>query len=161
MSGPFSIRDAAPGDAARIAAMVNRLSAATGGPGDRMTAAIARRDMIGAPRLTCLVAEVDGRAMAYALYNMVYETSYAAHGVYLSDLYVAEALRRQGAARALLAEIAARSTAEGARFLWWIQVEGNKDAAAFYDALGAIDEPVRSRAVFGPEFDALRRRRAG
>lgn len=158
---PFTIRDAVPGDAARIAEMVNGLSAVTGGPGDRMTSAIAKRDIIGAPALTCLVAEVDGKAMAYAIYSMIYETSYAADGAFVSDLFVAEGLRRQGAARALLGEVAARSIALGARFLWWIQVEGNAEAAAFYDTLGAIDERVHSRAVFGPEFDALTRPRAG
>ncbi|WP_285673039.1 GNAT family N-acetyltransferase [Paralimibaculum aggregatum] len=151
------IRDAVPADAERIAAMANALAAITeGGPG-LMTADAVCRDLIGQPGIGLIVAEEGGAAIGYALYTASYETAYATRGLYLSDLYVAAPARRQGIAQALVAELARRAEAVGARYLWWVAGPENAAANAVYDRWGASRDSRLCRAVFDAPFEALKR----
>lgn len=149
------IRDAGPGDAARIAEMANALAAVTYGSPGVMTAAKVCDDLLGRTDLGLIVAELAGRAEGYALYTAAYETAFAAKGLYLSDLYVAAPHRQAGVARALIREIARRAAAGGAGFVWWVSGPKNAAANAAYDRWGASRDTMLCRAVYGPEFEAL------
>lgn len=151
----YAIRPAGEGDAARIAAMANRLARVTAGLPGAMTPDMVMRDLIDGAGLGVIVADIGGDAIAYALYAPAYETVHAARGLYLTDLYVMEEYRRRGIARALMAELARISAAQGGRYLWWVSHAGNVAAKAFYDRLGAVTDPIEARAVFEAPFETL------
>ena len=69
-TAPFRIRHATPADGERVAAMCAALTVeeAVGGV-SRFTAEVFRRDGFGPrPAFACLIAEVGGQAVGYALY---------------------------------------------------------------------------------------------
>ncbi|MEM9960388.1 MAG: GNAT family N-acetyltransferase [Pseudomonadota bacterium] len=153
--GILRIRTAQARDAMAIARMANSLAQATGsGPG-AMTAAAVIRDLIEADGLTPIVAVRGRDVLGYALYSTDYETAHAARGLYVADLYVEEAVRGTGIARALMQELARRCLADGGRFLWWMVMDTNETAQGFYDRLGATRDAVSARAVFDAPFEAL------
>jgi GNAT superfamily N-acetyltransferase len=77
---------------------------------------------------------------------------YAAHGLHVSDPFVAPGARRSGAGRALMAGVAAEARRRGATFVGWVSRAWNTEAQVFYRTLGAIEEPVVAHAV---TFQAL------
>ena len=94
------------------------------------------RDGFGAqPRFECLLAEVDGEAVGFALYFHNYSTFEGRAGLYLEDIYVNERVRGLGLGRALMARLARLAIERGcARFelsvLHW------NPAREFYRRLG-------------------------
>jgi ribosomal protein S18 acetylase RimI-like enzyme len=65
----------------------------------------------------------------------------------LLDLYVVPEARRRGAARALMASLAAGARRRSAACLWWGVDEGDDEATLFYRAIGA-----RSEGLFSGEI---------
>ncbi len=55
------------------------------------------------------------------------------HGIYLDDLFTAEAARGTGAGSAILAELARIAAAEGAALVRWITADSNATARSVYD----------------------------
>ena len=88
-----------------------------------------------APAFTAVIAEHAGVPAGYALFWPTYDTEWAARGGWLSDLYMLPQARRHGIARRLLAELAARTAAQGGRFLTWLVHTDNTRARAFYRTL--------------------------
>lgn len=151
---PFTIREAGPADALTVAAFVRALNAHEQLPLDQAPAAAIRRDL-GRAELTALLAEVAGEPVGHCLYHYAYESTYAASGHYIVDLFVSEARRGQGIGKALIAEVARRAKAMGGRYVWWASKPENERANAAYARLGAFTEPVLAHAVFDESFDAL------
>ena len=83
-------------------------------------------------------------------------------GVYVQDMYVAEAARGHGLGRRLLAEAAAISRARGGSYLR-LSVEADNDSAqAFYQRVGlAWSSRERIYQVRDDDFAALARDAAG
>ncbi len=96
------------------------MSVDLGDPNEFFTAEAVRRDGFGmTPRFEAWIAELAGEAIGYALVvPAAYETGYAKAGVYVQDLFVAPEARRCGAARSLLAAVAADTRARGLEFIW-------------------------------------------
>lgn len=154
----LTIRALGPGDAPALAALVEALNADQRDPTDYFNAAIARAEALAArPAFRGFIAEAEGAPAGYALYCEAYESSYAAAGYYLCDLYVVPAQRRRGLGRALVARLAARARADGRSYLWWASKPDNAAARAFYDRLGATSEPVFAHALAFDAFAALAR----
>ncbi len=152
----LQIRAATAEDAPTIAELGRALNLHQGDPLEHFTAAAVRRDGFGeAPQFTVLVAERDARILGYALFCDAYESSYAARGLYLCDLYVRPQDRRQGTGRALMAAVAREAKARGKSFVWWASKPWNSEAQAFYRALGATDEPVLAHVVSDRALEAL------
>ena len=86
----------------------------------------------GAPA-SVLIAEVDGDAAGFALSFATFSTFLGRRGTWLEDLFVVEAHRRRGVARALLAELGRRT--EGR--LEWEVLDWNENAIALYESMGA------------------------
>ncbi len=131
------IRPAARGDAATILRLVRELAEFEGlGHEVQAREADILRDGFGAqPRFECLLAEVDGEALGFALYFHNYSTFEGRAGLYLEDIYVNERVRGLGLGRALMARLARLAIERGcARFelsvLHW------NPARAFYRRLG-------------------------
>jgi GNAT superfamily N-acetyltransferase len=153
---PLTIRAAREEDADTLAALVRELNAHQGDPTDRCDAATLRRDGFGAaPRFEALLAEADGRPAGYALFVPAYETGYGLAGLYVQDLYVTPAHRRQGVGRALLAALAAEARRRGLGFLWWASRTWNTEAHAFFRRVATVEEPVLAFATFGERLEQL------
>ena len=151
-----SVRAARREDAPALLALVRALIAHQRDTLEHFDAAALERDVFAEDAyLHALVAERDGALVGYAFFHDAYEGTYAQRGVYLCDLYVVPAARRSGAGRALVANVAAAAKASGHSFVWWVAKEWNEEARAFYNALGAICEPVTAHAVVFEEFEAL------
>jgi ribosomal protein S18 acetylase RimI-like enzyme len=149
-------RRATADDAAALHALILDLNRAQGDPTDLLTPAHVARDLIANPATLVVVAEAPDHALiGYATGHATYETGYAEHGLYVGDLYVAPAHRRQGVARALLAALARAGHARGARHLWLTAKQDNTAAHAFYRRLGSRGEPVMAFAVVEQDFRNL------
>jgi len=89
------------------------------------------------PRFQCLIAEIGGQPAGLALYFFVYSTWTSRLAVYLEDLFVIPALRRQGVARALMAKLANIADGAGCLHARWLVMRDNVAAIKFYEDLGA------------------------
>jgi GNAT superfamily N-acetyltransferase len=152
----LQIRPAVAADAPVLAGLIRQLNQFHGDPLEHCTAETILRDGFGErPAFAVFLAELDGESVGYALYHDAYEPVYAARGVYLSDLYVAETARRSGAGRALVAAVAAEARRRGAIFVGWVSRRWNTAAQDFYRRLGAIEEPTMSHAIAFDAFTTL------
>ncbi|MEO3472639.1 GNAT family N-acetyltransferase [Roseomonas sp. CAU 1739] len=146
----MTVRRAAGSDAAALERLI---AAMNSDQGDPITPTDLRRDLIDKDRAIVLVAEAPGHGLiGYVTAHHTYETGHAEHGLYVGDLYVVPAHRRQGVARALLAALARQGHARGARHLWLTAKPGNIAAHAFYRRLGSRGEPVVAFAVVEQDF---------
>lgn len=107
----------------------------------------------GTPQFSVLVAEQDAALVGYALFHDAYEPAFAARGVYLADLFVAESARRGGIGRALIAAVARDGRRRGRTFVWW--VARGDDARAFYRTLTDAEQPVTAHAITFETFQKL------
>lgn len=151
------IRPATSADGEAVAAMCAALSAAEGlGIACSFTPEAFRRDGFGAdPVFACLIAELDGRSMGYALYCLDYDTDRMCRSVYLVDLYVESAARRRGIGRVLMAATAAAGRRQGARLMMWNVLRSNAVARRFYATIGEeIADQIES-AITGDDFGRL------
>lgn len=152
----FRIRPAVEGDAAALAAAMNELNLHEGKEPDRHSPASVLRDGFGPDRaFSALVAERDGRLVGYACYFPAYNTDLAARGLWLADLYVADAERRRGTGRRLLAAVAAEAVRRGLASVEWAARSANARARAFYAAIGARDEDLRVLELDGEPLRRL------
>ena len=152
----IEIRPARRADAVDIAAMAQTLSASDGGRASRFSAEAFLRDGFGGDAaFKTLVAIAGGVPAGYAVYYWGYDTDSATRGVYLADLYVAECQRRSGVGTALVTGVARRSRDDGARWIFWSVLRGNRSARRFYRHIAPELKDVRVCAAFGASFDRI------
>jgi GNAT superfamily N-acetyltransferase len=103
-----------------------------------------------------VLALVSGNVAGFALFFHNYSTFLGKRGIYLEDLYVRPAFRRNGVGRALLRHLAGLALARNCgRLEWWV-LDWNHDAIAFYRSIGA--EPMSDwtvQRVSGPALEQL------
>jgi GNAT superfamily N-acetyltransferase len=137
--GPI-IRGVRPQDAADVVAMARELAAAVGDPEPRLAAADFIHDGSGPERwFDCLVAEVAGRLVAYALVCKSFEAHTARKRLWIGDFYVRPDARRGGVGRALMTAIARHALQLGCDAVYWELWRLNSAGEAFYRSLGAED----------------------
>jgi GNAT superfamily N-acetyltransferase len=140
MSLAFRIRAAVPADIPAVVALIAELAEFEHltGP-DQLAAGRLEEHAFGAtPRCQILVADADGAGVVgYAVYFMTYSTFLAKPSLYLEDLFVKPAFRRQGIATGCLRELAAIAVARGAGRFEWAVLDWNVAAQQFYVGLGA------------------------
>lgn len=152
----ITIRPAVPEDAETIARMARELSVADGGRPSQFSAETFIRDGFGeSPAFSAVLAEYDGEVAGYAVYYPGYDTDSATRGVYLADLFVYQHMRRLGIGRALMAAVAGRSRAGGARWMFWSVLRRNKGGRRFYRKIAPELKDVIICAAFGNTFDRL------
>ncbi len=134
---PVTIRSAEASDAATIVRLVRELADFEGLLDQvRLTEADVLRDGFGERlRFECLLAEVDGAPVGFALYFEDYSTFEGRPGIFVEDLYVAEAARGLGIGQQLLARLAQVAIERDYRRLDLMVLHWNP-ARSFYERLG-------------------------
>jgi GNAT superfamily N-acetyltransferase len=89
------------------------------------------------PVVECLVGEVDGEVVAFALFFTNFSTFLGKPGLYLEDLYVKPAHRGTGLGRALLTALAQLAVERDYGRFEWSVLDWNSQAIGFYESRGA------------------------
>ena len=114
------------------------------------------------PVIEAVTALINGTPVAFALYFHNYSTFLGRKGLYLEDVYVKPAYRRQGIGRALLIHLARIAVARGCGRFEWSVLDWNAPAIAFYKGLGAdILAEWQIVRVTGEALTALAAKKAG
>jgi len=93
------------------------------------------------PAAECLVGEVDGKLVAFALFFGNFSTFLGQPGLYLEDLYVQPAHRGTGLGKALLKHLGALAVERGCGRFEWSVLDWNANAIRFYERMGATVLP--------------------
>ncbi|MBQ3300541.1 MAG: GNAT family N-acetyltransferase [Eggerthellaceae bacterium] len=103
-----------------------------------------------------LLAEVDGDIAGFALFFHNFSTWLGRAGIYLEDLFVRPAYRKQGLGHALLQRLAAIAVERNCGRLEWACLDWNQPSIDFYLSLGAqrMDEWTTYR-VAGVTLEAM------
>jgi len=89
------------------------------------------------PAAECLVGEVGGEVVAFALFFPNFSTFLGKPGLYLEDLYVQPAHRKSGLGQALFVRLARLAAERGCGRFEWSVLDWNVNAIRFYEKLGA------------------------
>ena len=93
------------------------------------------------PVAECVVGEVGGEVVAFALFFTNFSTFLAKPGLYLEDLYVQPAHRGTGVGKALLEHLGRLAAARGCGRFEWSVLDWNERAIRFYEGMGATVMP--------------------
>jgi GNAT superfamily N-acetyltransferase len=97
-----------------------------------------RRALFGTPpSAQALVARLNGEAVGFALYFATFSTFVGRPGIWLEDLYVRSAWRKQGVGSKLLARLAQITIERNYGRLEWSVLDWNTPAIDVYKAIGA------------------------
>jgi GNAT superfamily N-acetyltransferase len=107
------------------------------------------------PAAEVLLAEVQGRAVGFALFFQNFSTFLAKPGIYLEDLFVEPAQRGKGIGKALLQQVARLAVQRGCGRFEWSVLDWNEPAIGFYKSLGA--KPMADWTVMRLTGEALRK----
>jgi GNAT superfamily N-acetyltransferase len=108
------------------------------------------------PAAEVLIACKGGESAAFALFFHNYSTFLGRPGLWLEDLFVQPAYRRQGCARALLQTLASIARERGCGRFEWAVLDWNTPAIRFYESLGATVLPDwRIARVVGLALETL------
>ncbi len=108
----------------------------------------AMRYFAEARRAVTVLAEADGALVGFCIAEVDEQTGYVV------TLDVAQAWRRRGLARQLMAEVEAKARAAGAEAMVLHVFNGNAGAMQFYESIG-YDRVGRAEAFYGRGLDAL------
>ena len=154
----LNIRWSRPGDEAEVLRLVRGLAIYERAPDAvQTTEAMLTETLFGASsQVFAFLAELDGQVVGLALWFMTYSTWTGRPSLYLEDLFVDDAARGQGVARALMTRLAQEAKARDCARMDWAVLDWNVDAMAFYERIGARRqtgwEPWR---LHGDALDAL------
>lgn len=101
----------------------------------------------------CLMAEIEGQAVGFALYFFNFSTWLGKPGLYLEDLFVMPESRGLGAGKALLKALAGVAVERGCGRFEWSVLDWNTPAIEFYESLGA--KPQSEWIIYRTSGEAL------
>jgi diamine N-acetyltransferase len=111
------------------------------------------------PSAQAMLAEVEGRAVGVCLWYRVFPSFTGKPGIWIEDVFVEPAHRRQGLGAAAFRILARRVLAEGGATLEWNVLDWNAPAIAAYRAMGAVPrEQWTDMRVSGEALRALAER---
>ncbi|HEV2291502.1 MAG TPA: GNAT family N-acetyltransferase [Gemmatimonadales bacterium] len=90
------------------------------------------------PQAEVVLAFLDDRPAAFALFFHNYSTFLSRRGLYLEDLFVFPEFRGQGIGTALLRHLARLAVERDCGRFEWAVLDWNGSAIAFYESLGAV-----------------------
>jgi ribosomal protein S18 acetylase RimI-like enzyme len=158
--GDISIRRAEASDAERLNAALAHLSRDIG-DNHGATVALLREAGFGEnPAFRAMLAELGGQVVGATLFSPAFSTVMASTGVYISDLWVSDAMRGQGLGRRLLQAVAQDAgSVWNARYLKLAVYDDSSGARAFYERLGFAPSAGETIMLLNRAgFDALKGR---
>jgi len=139
-------------DAAAVAEMARELAVAVGDAEPKLSASDLVRDGLGQERwFECMVAEVDGKLVGYVLMCKGFEAHTGKRRLWLGDLHVRAATRRNGIGTALMRAVARHAL--GCEAVVWDLWHMNALGGAFYRKLRA--EEITDLAIMRLDRTAL------
>ncbi len=136
----INIREAQPDDAGLILRFVKEL-ADFEKLLDQVTAdetAIKQALFSKQPIAYALIAELNDKAVGFALYFFNYSTFLGKKGIYLEDLYVTPLARGNKVGKALLKTLAQIAIEKNCGRFEWCVLDWNQPAIDFYRSIGAV-----------------------
>ncbi len=100
------------------------------------------------PPFECLIAEIEGKPVGFALFYGCYSTWEGQSGLYLEDLFVYPHMRGLGVGKALLSRLSEIAEVRGCTRIDWMVEDSNQQAQNFYSNLGARMLPDWTRWRF-------------
>jgi GNAT superfamily N-acetyltransferase len=138
-----SVRFATRGDVATIVSLIRELAVyehlehlATATPAKLEPQLFGNR-----PACECLIGELDGQAVGFALFFHNFSTFLCQKGLYLEDLFVRPSARGAGLGKLLLQRLAQIAVERDCGRFEWAVLDWNVDAQAFYQRMGATMLP--------------------
>ncbi|NJL49029.1 MAG: GNAT family N-acetyltransferase [Leptolyngbyaceae cyanobacterium SM2_5_2] len=142
-SAAVTIRPATPEDVSTLVALIKalaeyeKLAHEVTGTAEELT-----QFLFGdRPYAEAIMAEVDGTTAGMALFFYNFSTFLMQPGLYLEDLFVLPAYRRQGIGQALLVYLGKLALAKGCGRFEWSVLDWNTPAIEFYRQMGAELKP--------------------
>ena len=134
----MQIRHARKGDEGHLAHLLeehehhygNAVSRGAGAPG----ASFLVSPPHGGP--LCLVAELEGKLLGFAILNPYFPGPNLSHGLFLKELYVAAHARSEGVGERLIDGIRDEAANRGCSRVIWTTGEHNTGSQRFYERLG-------------------------
>lgn len=93
------------------------------------------------PFIESIVAVIENKPIAFALFLHNYSTFLTKPGIYLEDLFVLPEYRGQGTGKALLTRLAEIAVERDCGRLEWSVLDWNESAIGFYNRMGATVLP--------------------
>lgn len=154
---PVVIRDARPGDEAEISRLIHALALYEKAPQDCIcTPAMVREQLFCAnPVAFCVLAEIDGQIVGFALYFRNFSTWLCQPGMYLEDLFVDPEHRKRGVGTLLLKHLGRICLERGYKRFEWACLEWNELAKGRYRNIGAF--PMEDWRTWRLAGEALRK----
>jgi GNAT superfamily N-acetyltransferase len=141
-----NVREARREDVALILSFIRKKAAFDGVP-DWVEATEEKlaSELFGSkPVAFVLFAEIEGKAVGFAIYFLTFSSFLSRPGIWLDDLYVDESARGRGAGKALLSHLAKIADERGYGRIEWVTADNNAKGLAFYRSKGArVQETVR------------------
>jgi len=159
-----TLRPAEPGDVTAIVGLVTELAEFEKLTHQlELTPDLLRLHLFGPkPVVECMVGEVGGEVVAYALFFTNFSTFLAKPGLYLEDLYVKPLYRGNGVGKALLTHLGRLALERGYGRFEWTVLDWNENAIRFYERMGATVLPEwRICRVTGDALTSLGRSATG
>ena len=139
MTEQVTIRPATPADGDAFLALVDALADYERlDPPDSDARRRLLNDAFGErPRISVFLAELERRAVAYAIVLETYSSFLALPTLYLEDIFVVPEARRHGVGRAMFTALAAEAVRRGCGRMEWVVLDWNQAAVDFYARFGA------------------------
>ena len=133
------VREATAADGPAIVGLIRSLAEFEHlpGPTDADAARLVEHGFGPMRHFESLVAETDGRVVAYAIFFTTYSTFLARPTLFLEDLFVHPGARRHGVATALMTRLRALAVERGCGRFEWMVLDWNAVAQALYARVGA------------------------
>jgi GNAT superfamily N-acetyltransferase len=143
---PYAKRDAKGLTALiRALAVYEKLTPPTPAAAKRLIADIGRR-------IRVLIAEVDGKAVGYAIYLFTYSSFLARPTLYLEDVFVLPEHRRGGIGGKFFEALLKAARRDRCGRMEWVVLDWNRPAHNFYRKLGAT--PLQNWVTYRMILDA-------
>ena len=133
------IRDAQASDSHTLFALIQglaeyeKLSDAVIGNAEAL-----KEHLFGSPKyVDAILAELEGKAVGFAIFFHNYSTFLTKPGIYLEDIFVLPEYRRQGIGKALLTRVAQIAVKRDCGRVEWSVLDWNISAQTFYRNMGA------------------------
>ena len=145
----ITVSPASPGDAPAIAALLEEMDRFYGAtepePFDQRVRQINEAIFAGPPAAYALLAWDGSKLAGIAAYSYLWPAVGLTRSLYLKELYVSDAYRRQGVGRLLMDALFEAASKHGCSRVEWTTDTDNSGAQAFYEDLGV---PVQSSKIF-------------